>query len=39
MPRLRLENGRKKDVRPPRNWQVGDVIEAALARRVGGQGR
>ena len=25
--RLRLENGRLKDVRPPRDWQVGDVIE------------
>lgn len=25
--RLRLDNGRTKDVRPPRDWQVGDVIE------------
>jgi len=25
--RLRLENGRLKDVRPMGNWQVGDVIE------------
>jgi hypothetical protein len=25
--RLQLENGRTKDVRPPRDWQVGDVIE------------